>query len=49
MPMAVIATLLGVRAVKIIPERPFFILVQSALFLVSIKLVYDGLHGLHWL
>ena len=47
MPIAVLATLSGVRAVKIIPERPFFILVQTALFIVSIKLVYDGLHGLH--
>eukprot|EP01037_Dinobryon_pediforme_P013878 gene13878-13993_t len=48
MPIAVIATILGVRAVRVIPERPFFILVQAALFIISVKLVYDAAHGLHW-
>lgn len=45
-PAGVIATLVGVRLTRIVPERPFFIAVQIALFLVSLKLVWDALHRL---
>ena len=43
---ASIATILGARLVKVIPERPFFIATQITLFIVSVKLVYDGLHAM---
>jgi hypothetical protein len=45
-PAGVIATLTGVRLTRVVPERPFFIAVQIALFLVSLKLVWDALHRL---
>ncbi len=43
---ASIATIVGAKLVKVIPERPFFIAIQITLFIVSVKLVYDGLHGM---
>lgn len=45
MPAAAAAVFLGVRLVRILPERLFFQLVTWALLLVSVKLVWDGLHG----
>ncbi|MEJ1936979.1 hypothetical protein WDZ92_42855, partial [Nostoc sp. NIES-2111] len=45
-PAGIVATLAGVRLTRIVPERPFFIAVQIALFLVSLKLVWDALHRL---
>ncbi len=43
---ASLATILGAKMVRIIPERPFFIAIQITLFVVSIKLVFDGLQGM---
>ena len=43
---AVIAVFAGVWAVKVMPEKLFFRLVTWALMLISLKLVWDGLHGL---
>ena len=43
---AVIAVFAGVWAVKVMPETLFFRLVTWALMLISLKLVWDGLHGL---
>ena len=45
-PPAILATLLGVRLTRVVPEEWFFRLVLAALALVSVKLVVDGLHGL---
>lgn len=43
---AILATFAGAKLVKIIPERPFFIAIQITLFIVSIKLIYDGMAGM---
>ena len=40
---ASIAVYLGYKAVIIIPEKFFFLLVSWALLLISFKLIYDGL------
>lgn len=45
-PPAILATLLGVRLTRALPEALFFRLVLAALTLVSVKLVWDGLRGL---
>lgn len=45
-PLAIAATLAGVRIVRIMPEVLFFQLVTAALFFISLKLVYDGGTGL---
>ena len=45
MPLAAAAVFLGVKLVKVLPERLFFQLVTWALLLVSIKLMYDGAAG----
>ncbi len=42
MPIAVAGTFIGVRLMKVIPERTFFVLIHVALFLLSIKLVADA-------
>jgi uncharacterized protein len=44
MPIAVAGTFAGVRLVRIIPERAFYLLVHVALFVLSIKLVIDALY-----
>lgn len=46
MPPAIAATFIGVRLTRWIPEALFFRLVLSALAVVSVKLVWDGLRGL---
>jgi uncharacterized protein len=46
MPFGALATFLGVRLVRILPERAFFIAVQVALFVISLKLIWDGVGGL---
>ncbi len=46
MPIAAASVFLGVRLVKWLPERLFFQLVTWALFLVSVKLVWDGYKGI---
>lgn len=43
MPIAVAGTFAGVRLVRVIPERAYFVFIHVALFLLSIKLVADGL------
>jgi len=44
-PFAIAATFVGVRLTRIIPQDLFYRLVISALFLVSLKLVYDAAAG----
>lgn len=46
MPVAAISVFAGVKLVKWLPEKLFFQLVTWALLLVSIKLIWDGAHGL---
>ncbi|CAM8636916.1 COG0730 Predicted permeases [Paracoccaceae bacterium] len=43
MPVAAIAVFVGVKLVKIIPERLFFQIVTWALLAISLKLIWDGL------
>lgn len=45
-PVAIAATFAGARIVRLIPEGPFYRLVEAGLFLVSLKLVWDGGHSL---
>ncbi len=47
-PAAVAATFIGVRLTRLIPETLFFRLVLGALAVISVKLVWDGAHGLGW-
>lgn len=42
MPVAVAGTFAGVRLVRIIPERAYFVFIHVALFILSIKLVADA-------
>ncbi|QIB33792.1 sulfite exporter TauE/SafE family protein [Ancylobacter pratisalsi] len=42
LPVAVASTFFGVRVTRILPEVLFYRLVVSALFLLSLKLTYDG-------
>jgi uncharacterized membrane protein YfcA len=42
-PVAIAGALAGYRVTSIIPERVFFRLVEVALFVVSVKLIYDAL------
>ncbi|MBB6091506.1 hypothetical protein HNQ60_000352 [Povalibacter uvarum] len=41
MPIAIAGTFIGVRLVRILPQRTYFTIVQTVLFLVSIKLIWD--------
>ena len=41
-PIAIIGAFFGYRLTKIIPEKAFYRFVEVALFLVSLKLIYDG-------
>lgn len=43
LPVGAMATFIGVRLVRVVPERPFFIVVQAGLLLISIRLAYQGL------
>lgn len=45
MPVAALSVFAGVALVKRLPEVLFFRLVTWALLLVSVKLIWDGLHG----
>ncbi|KLK90584.1 membrane protein [Microvirga vignae] len=45
-PAGILATLVGVRLVRIIPEREFFVVVQTGLLLLSLRLTYQGLSHL---
>lgn len=42
-PFALVGTLLGVRAHRVIPERLFFALAYTALVLTGLKLLWDGM------
>ena len=44
-PVALIGAWIGMKLTRILPERIFFIFVEAALLLVSLKLAYDGLVG----
>lgn len=41
-PFAMIGTLIGVKAHKLIPERLFFMVAYTALMLTGVKLLWDG-------
>lgn len=43
---AVISVFVGVKLVKVIPEKAFFNFVVATLGLVSLKLIWDGIHQL---
>jgi uncharacterized membrane protein YfcA len=45
-PIAILGAYLGYRLTKIIPQVLFFRCVEVALFVVSLKLIYDGVVGL---
>ncbi|WP_439136746.1 sulfite exporter TauE/SafE family protein [Roseicyclus sp.] len=42
-PFALLGTLIGVKAHKLIPERAFFMVAYTALMLTGLKLLWDGL------
>jgi uncharacterized protein len=46
LPVALAATWLGARLVRVVPERTFYAVIEVALFVVSLKLSYDGIDGL---
>jgi len=43
MPVAVAGTFAGVRLVRVIPERAYFVFIHVALFVLSVKLVADAM------
>jgi uncharacterized protein len=45
-PIAIIGAYAGYRLTKVIPQGLFFRFVELALFIVSLKLIYDGVTGL---
>ncbi|MGB1147297.1 MAG: sulfite exporter TauE/SafE family protein [Alphaproteobacteria bacterium] len=45
-PVAVVSMLLGVVLHRIMPQRPFFIFMEAALFVTACKLMWDGVTGL---
>ena len=45
-PVALIGAFAGYHLTKLLPEKLFFRLVEVALFLLSLKLIYDGYSGL---
>jgi len=45
-PIAILGAFIGYRLTRIIPQAAFFRFVELALFLVSLKLIYDGVTGL---
>ena len=45
-PIAIIGAFVGYQLTKILPEKAFYRFVEVALFLVSLKLIYDGFVGL---
>jgi uncharacterized membrane protein YfcA len=44
-PVAIAGAIAGYKATALIPEKLFFRLVEVALFVVSLKLIYDALVG----
>ena len=47
MPLAFVSTLLGIWLVKVVSQTAFYRIMYSAIFLVSLKLIWDGLAGYH--
>jgi len=45
MPVALVGVLCGWKAIRLLPPKAFFRIVQWALFVISIKLMYDGVGG----
>jgi len=45
MPATMVGVLCGWKAVRLLPPRVFFLIVQWALFVISVKLIYDGVSG----
>ena len=45
MPPAAVAVFLGVRLVRVLPERLFYRLITWALLIVSLKLLLDGVRA----
>jgi uncharacterized protein len=45
-PIAILGAYVGYRLTKVIPQGLFFRFVELALFIVSLKLIYDGVTGL---
>jgi uncharacterized membrane protein YfcA len=43
MPVAVLGTFAGVKLVRVLPQKMYFNFVQAMLFIVSVKLIVDGL------
>ena len=41
-PIAIAGTFAGVRLVRILPQKTYYVFVQTVLFLVSIKLIWDA-------
>jgi uncharacterized membrane protein YfcA len=46
LPVGIVGTVVGAKVTRAISERLFFLFVNVALFLVSLKLVYDGVTGI---
>jgi uncharacterized membrane protein YfcA len=43
MPVAIAGTFIGVRLVRVLPQKTYYAFVQVMLFAVSVKLIYDAL------
>ncbi len=48
LPLAPLATLAGVKLVKITPQDTFYAITYSAVLIVSFKLIWDGVSGLQF-
>ena len=46
LPFAAAGMILGVFLHRMVPQRPFFVLMEGALFVTASKLVWDGSRGL---
>ena len=46
LPFAAAGMILGVVLHRMVPQRPFFVLMEGALFVTASKLVWDGTRGL---
>jgi len=46
LPVAMLGVFCGWKVARALPERFFFLIVQWVLFLVSCKLIYDGVTSL---
>ena len=44
LPVGILGTFVGAKLTRIMPDKLFFGLVQAALFIVSLKLVWDALY-----